>query len=196
MCGTFGRVATRPYNTWTRTDQDFPTERYKASMRFDPAQHHRRSIRLAGYDYSQCGAYFVTVCAANRECLFGDIADGEMHLNSYGLLVESSWVELRDTYPYVNLDAWVLMPNHLHGVVVITDEAVDATKIIMKRKPLGNLIGAFKTISTRRINELRGSSGTPVWQRNYYEHVIRSDAVLCRVRDYIQANPGNWSTDK
>jgi putative transposase len=165
-------------------------------MRFDPAQHHRRSIRLAGYDYSRCGAYFVTVCAANRECLFGDIADGEMHPNAYGLLVERSWVELRDTYPYVNLDAWVLMPNHLHGVVVITDESGDATNILMKRKPLGNLIGAFKTISTRHINELRGSSGTPVWQRNYYEHVVRSDAVLRRVRDYIQTNPGNWSTDK
>ncbi|MBC7263734.1 MAG: transposase [Chloroflexi bacterium] len=167
-------------------------------MPYDPQKHHRRSIRLRDYDYSQAGAYFVTLCTRNRECLFGDVVDGEMRLNEFGAAVEESWKWLAEQYEYVALDEWVIMPNHVHGIIWIVDDpgrGSSRTAPTMKRKPLGRLIGAFKTVSTKRINEMNGTPGAPVWQRNYYEHVIRSEAELNRIRRYIAANPWQWQWD-
>jgi len=177
---------------------------------FDPDKHHRRSIRLPGYDYSRSGAYFVTICAQDRACLFGDIADGVMRLNDAGRVVADSWQWLESQYDYVELDEWMVMPNHIHGIIVITDDndnggcrggsrtapTGDARNATPKRKPIGRLIGAFKTVSTKRINELRGTPGISVWQRNYYEHIIRNNDELNRIRDYIANNPKQWEIDQ
>jgi putative transposase len=94
-------------------------------MTYDPSRHHRRSIRLKGYDYSRPGAYFITIVAQDRACLFGKVVDGVMHLSEVGQIVAESWQWLAAQYDYVTLDAWVVMPNHLHGIIVITDQGGD-----------------------------------------------------------------------
>ncbi|HPO65480.1 MAG TPA: transposase [Bacteroidales bacterium] len=165
-------------------------------MKYNPKKHHRRSIRLKGYDYSQSGAYFVTLCTQNRACLFGDIVGGEMRLNDTGKIVADSWRWLASQYDYVELDEWVVMPNHIHGIIIVHDCRGDSRITpTEKRKPIGRLIGAFKTVSTKHINIMRGTPGIPVWQRNYYEHIIRNDTSLNRIRAYIVNNPIQWELD-
>jgi REP element-mobilizing transposase RayT len=97
---------------------------------YDPSRHHRRSIRLKGYDYSQAGAYFVTLCAQGRECLFGEVVDGEMRLNDAGHIVAESWQWLATQHDYVELDEWIIMPNHLHGIIVITDNGRGGSRTV------------------------------------------------------------------
>jgi len=176
----------------------------------------RRSIRLQDYDYSQPGSYFVTICTPDSECLFGDVRDGKMALNGLGEIVAESWQWVERQYEYVVLDEWVIMPNHLHGIIVITD-CVDGSRGDdsrgddlcrggsrtaptrlgkPKRKPLGRLIGAFKTVSTKRINEIHNTPGAKLWQRNYYEHIIRDENELNRIRIYIEQNPAKWEFDR
>jgi putative transposase len=159
-------------------------------MKYDPAIHHRRSIRLQGYDYSQAGAYFVTICTQNRECLFGDIVNGGMRLNEAGRVVESVWDGLPGHYAHVELDAMVIMPNHFHGIIVLapTPAAV--------RHGLSEIVRALKTFSSRRINEMRQSTGAKLWQRNYWEHIVRNEPELNRIREYIHNNPAQWELDK
>jgi len=176
-------------------------------MKYDPDRHHRRSIRLKGYDYSQPGAYFVTICVDRRECLFGDVVDGQMRLNQYGVIVAETYQWVCQRYPYLRSDEWVVMPNHFHAVMVITDQPRrgvsrnaptmgNAPIINIKRKPLGRLIGAFKTVSTKKINILRDAPGTKLWQRNYYEHIIRNQDAMDKIRRYIVNNPLSWSIDQ
>jgi putative transposase len=188
-------------------------------MKYDPDKHHRRSIRLPGYDYSQSGAYFVTICAYQRQCLFGDVVDGQMVLNQYGAIVAETYQWLCQRYPYLHSDEWIVMPNHFHAIMVITDEppvntAKPRTGVshcrggsrnappnnshgkITKRKPLGRLIGAFKTVSTKKINILRDAPATPLWQRNYYEHIIRDRDAMDKICRYIINNPMSWSIDQ
>ena len=166
----------------------------------------RRSVRLRGYDYSQAGAYYVTVVTHRRRTLFGDVVDGEMRLNDAGRLIVDGWEWLASRHQYVELDAYVVMPNHLHGVIVIAGEGGSRTAPTgedvsqragpaEKRKPLGRLVAAFKTVTTRRVNLARGTPGRMLWQRNYYEHVIRSDEEWNRVREYIANNPMRWELD-
>jgi REP element-mobilizing transposase RayT len=184
-------------------------------MKFDLLRHHRRSIRLKGYDYTRAGAYFVTLVAQGRECLFGEIAADAMALNEYGQIVAETWEWLAAQYPYVELDEWIVMPNHLHGMIVIMDDIEAAQPVgairvgairesplpegkapAQKRKPLGRLVGAFKTVSAKRINGLRGTPGVPVWQRNYYERIIRNERELDATRRYIIQNPLRWALDR
>jgi len=171
-------------------------------MKFNPELHNRRSIRLSEYDYTKGGAYFVTICTANRECLFGQVLEGEMHVNEFGKVVLECWEWLSKPYSYATLDARILMPNHLHGIIVINDDdsqkggSRTAPTIFPKRKPLGRLVGAFKTVSTKRINELRQTPGFALWQRNYYEHIIRNENSLNKIRDYILGNPSRWVLDQ
>ncbi len=167
-------------------------------MKYDPNKHHRRSIRLPGYDYSQSGAYFVTICTYQRQCLFGDIVDEQMVLNQYGVIVADTYQWLCQRYPYLYTDKWVVMPNHFHVIMVITDQprrgvSRNAPTTNKKRKPLGRLIGAFKTVSTKKINILRDAPGTTLWQRNYYEHIIRNQDTMDKIRQYIINNPRSWS---
>jgi REP element-mobilizing transposase RayT len=173
-------------------------------------QHRRRSIRLKGYDYSQPGAYFVTVCVYLRSCLLGEVLEGEMRLNKSGHIVEACWNDLPDHYAHVQLDAFVIMPNHVHGVIVLThDGGTDRVNVgagfkpaptgpqgTAKRHGLPEIVRAFKTFSSRRINEWRRMPGAPVWQRNYYEHVIRGDAELNGIREYVHSNPARWLEDR
>ena len=175
------------------------------SSPYAPDSRRRRSIRLKGFDYTLAGAYFVTVVVQGRACLFGEIVDGNMCLNRTGRLVSDSWQWLEAQYPYVASDEFVVMPNHLHGIIMITDDTrrggsrtapTGADSPDGKRKPLGRLIGAFKTVSTKRVNSAHGLSGRPLWQRNYFEHVVRSEESLTRIRQYIHDNPARWEFDR
>ena len=160
---------------------------------------------MRGYEYATPGAYFVTICAYGRACLFGDIVDGEMCLNEYGAVVVDCWKDLSVHYPHVELDEFVVMPNHLHGIIVIrTDSEINVGagfkpaptgSTRTKRHGLTEVVRGFKTFSARRINIIRAAPGTPVWQRSYYDHVIRGEEELDRVREYIQGNPAKWLED-
>lgn len=180
-------------------------------MTYDPDIHHRRSIRLKGYDYAGAGWYFVTLCVWQRECLFGEVVDGGMRLNAVGGLVESLLHEMKQRFPSVVVDSSVIMPNHIHLIVPFVgaglgppDELetsdnpgqIAIPKGAASRAPtLGDVICAFKSISAIRINKLRNNPGGPVWQRNYYERVIRDDHELTAIRDYIAINPLQWEAD-
>ena len=165
--------------------------------KYNPEIHHRRSIRLAGYDYAQPGAYFVTLCVQDRLCLLGEIAHKAMTFSDWGRIAAQSWTWLRDQYPYVSLDVWVVMPNHLHGIIVLLDDAVGARHDApLRRKPLGQLVGAFKTTCTKKINQLQGTPSAKFWQRNYYEHIVRDERDMARIRQYIIDNPRRWEEDR
>ena len=173
-------------------------------MKHDTSQHYRRSTRLRGYDYSQSGSYFVTVCVQNRERVFGQVVNGEMILNEAGRMVEEEWLKAPAVRPQVELDEFVVMPNHFHGIIIIrNDLGIGATHRVaptMKRPagPMARSVGAmmaqFKSIATTRIRSL-GHPGF-AWQRNYYEHVIRDDNSLNRIREYIVTNPSRWDLDR
>jgi len=221
-------------------------------MPYDPTRHHRRSIRLKGYDYSQAGAYFITICTQDRACLFGKVVNGEMQLNDAGRMVLAEWNMLPERFPHVVLDAFVVMPNHVHGIVVITNPAPDdtattaptivgaglvsapnagpmsapnagpmsapndgpmsapndgaTTRTTMRTTTrvvptLGDIVGAFKSRVT--VEYIRGvkTSGWPpfrgrLWQRNYYEHIIRNERALNAIRQYIIENPRRWQMDR
>jgi putative transposase len=152
-------------------------------------------MRLRGYDYSQPGSYFVTLCTEGKEHLFGEIVEGEMHRNEWGDRVARSWNWLAQQYPYIDLDEWIVMPNHLHGIIVITDREGGSRTAPTKRKTLGRLVGAFKTISTTDINELRGAPTHPLWQRDFYDHIIRNEDESNKIREYIRTNPLQWASD-
>ncbi len=182
-------------------------------MKYDPDKHHRQSIRLSGYDYSQSGAYFVTICADRRQCLFGDVVDGRMVLNQYGAIVADEWQKSSVIRQEIELDGWVVMPNHFHGIVIINntvganvnnhvganDDHVGAngrSPLRMKPKSLSSLMAGFKSITTKKINILRDSPRTPIWQRNYYEHIIRNQDAMDKIRQYIVNNPLSWENDR
>jgi REP element-mobilizing transposase RayT len=268
-------------------------------MGYDARVHHRRSIRLAGYDYRSAGAYFVTLVCQGRACLFGEIRNGVVILSPYGQIVAETWAWLAQQYPYVELDQSMVMPNHFHGILWIhngvgarrdtcpgvvyrgaprpydtQNDDIHLTTICTpvghdrgndnmqpglpdtpgtgnnqpdfgtpysyheygdddgndvpqpgladgrgarpgkqhrdrcrdaplrdksesaNIKPLGGLIGAFKTVSTKLINRARGTPGVAVWQRNYYEHILRDDRELDSARAYIANNPLQWELDR
>ena len=167
-------------------------------------RHHRRSIRLPGYDYSQPGVYFLTLCTHERETLLGDVVDNVVRLNDYGQIVAKAWDDLPGHYSHVELDAFVIMPNHVHGIIVLNDDVVRAglrpaptrpAPTPTKRHALPEIVRTLKSFSARRINESHATPGVPVWQRNYYEHVVRSEHELNAIRAYIQNNPLRWALD-
>jgi len=157
-------------------------------MKYNPALHHRRSIRLPGYDYSQQGAYFVTICIWQRQYLLGDIEEGNMLLTRYGEVVDFNWFNLTRVYPNIELDYFVIMPNHIHGIIIIKNRD--------KNHGLSEIVRGFKTFSARRINQLRAVSGIHVWQRGYYEHIIRNETTFSKIQEYIINNPYKWETDE
>jgi putative transposase len=184
----------------------------------------RRSIRLRGYDYSQAGAYFITICTQNRRYLFGTIVEGRMVLNDAGCAAATYWLQIPDHFPNVALDEWVVMPNHLHSIVVIMDASANATAIpvganndsplrgdsaIPDDSPLrgdlaiqrptgtsrtiGSMVRGFKIGVTKWYRQRLDAS--QIWQRNYWEHIIRNEQELDRVRRYIVDNPLQWEQD-
>jgi len=150
-------------------------------------------VRLDGYDYSSEGLYFVTICTDGRAPLFGEILDGRMILNASGSFVDEIW---RGMFRFwEDSDTWIVMPNHLHGIIAITDIVAGGSRTAPTKKPLGRSVGAFKTASTNRINEIRGTRGAAIWQRSFYEHIIRDERSLQRIVAYIQDNPMGWEAD-
>jgi REP-associated tyrosine transposase len=291
-----GRMAMRPAGGW---------------MKYDPKRHHRRSIRLREYDYSSPGAYFTTLCTHDEQCLFGEIVDGHMHRSQYGEIVQEEWLRSATIRKEIQLDAWVVMPNHVHGIVIITSPAgahghapaiapekaeahgneptpgvsstvgahgdvpaiapekaeahgdvpaiapekaeahgnvptpgvsstvgahgdvpaiapekaeahgdvpydrtprgTTSASIVTRahghaplrnappqRRPrsLGTFVSGFKSAVKIRVNQMRGAPGAPVWQHNYYEHVVRNEDELNQIREYILNNPLRWALDR
>jgi REP element-mobilizing transposase RayT len=168
----------------------------------------RRSIRLQRFDYARPGAYFITICTEGRACLFGEVVDGEMRRYECGLLVHDIWETIPDHHPNVELDAFIVMPNHIHGILIIMQgrgttrraTAGNTPPYEQFQKPVAGsiptIIRSFKSAVTKQINELRHTPGGVVWQRNYYEHVVRSERDLNRIRAYIQNNPARWAEDR
>ena len=183
-------------------------------MKYDPNVLRRRSIRLKDYDYSQQGAYFITMCIHGRECILGDIVDGNSRLNQFGNFVKEEWLRTEQIRPEITMDEFQIMPNHMHGIIVINP--VGATRRVVQKyrathpkqgdppgrpygpaaRSIGAIVGQFKSIVTKRINLLRKTPLTPIWQRNYYEHVIRDEENLNRIRQYIIDNPVKWDEDE
>ena len=171
-------------------------------------QQHRRSIRLKGYDYAQLGAYFITVVTRQRICLFGSVIDGEIILNGAGQIVQRVWNELPDHFSGTDIDAFAVMPNHIHGIIHITQrrrplvEAQHAAPLptglsrsYVQPGSLGAIVRSFKSAVTKLYNEKYARSGLGIWQPNYYEHIIRDEKSLLRIREYIVTNPARWSID-
>jgi putative transposase len=180
----------------------------EARVRYDPERHHRKSIRLPDYDYRHIGGYFITLCTHQREMLFGAIIGGDVILNEYGHIVLDAWMETAIIRPGVLLDEFIVMPNHFHAIVFLPNAAELAAVGAHSRAPsgpdaalqrapksLGAMIAGFKSTVTTQINILRASPRTPVWQRNFYEHIIRDDEGLRRTREYISSNPTSWEFD-
>lgn len=168
-------------------------------MKFNPGIHHRSSIRLQGFDYSQPGAYFVTICTQNRKCLFGEIADGKMRLSAIGRIAAEQWNAIPQRFPNVELDEFVVMPNHIHGILMITVGALPTVvgAPLAGAPTVGDIVGAYKSLCVH--NGLKwikqnhpGRILGKLWQRNYWEHIIRNEHELNRIRKYIHNNPTQW----
>ncbi|MCO5196109.1 MAG: hypothetical protein M9930_22855 [Anaerolineae bacterium] len=166
--------------------------------KYDPHKHRRQSMRLAGYDYTGYGAYFVTICAYRGQCIFGKVEEHAMLPNDLGRIVTEEW---RATgvrrQSHVRLDAFQLMPNHFHAIIWIIGNAHSesgASRIFSQpqSQSLSTIIGSFKAAVTRAANDV----ARPIWQRNYYDHIIRNDTALARIRTYIDNNPAQWAVDK
>jgi len=184
-------------------------------LKYNPDFHHRRSIRLQHYDYSSVGAYFVTICTFERECLFGEVVDNDICLNGMGQIVQDEWLRTAEMRKNIILDEFVVMPNHFHGIIHIRDpvgahcmrpdhkkrtdvERAHVGAPLRRRKSgsIGSIIAGFKSAVTKRINQLRDNPGAPVWQRNYYERVIRNDQELQSIQQYVVDNPAKWQEDE
>ena len=168
----------------------------------------RHSIRIPGYDYSEVGPYFITICTHQRKTLLGEIKDQEIVLSEAGGMVHQSWQDLPQRFPGVVLDAFVVMPNHVHGVLGLVGaglalpEAGAASSaptadgaLAVKKVTLPAIVRTFKSLSAIHVNRALSRQGQPFWQRNYYEHVIRDEKSLDRVREYILHNPLRWALD-
>jgi REP element-mobilizing transposase RayT len=181
--------------------------------KFDPQKHHRRSIRLSNYDYTQAGAYYVTIVAWHREPLFGDVTNGEVTLSKFGLVAKQQWEMLPKRFPNTQLGAFVIMPNHMHGIILIlsgrgtADRLISRIVQILRRAPtherfqqpvkgsLPTIVRSYKSAVSYRINLMRRQQDVPIWQRNYYEHVVRNEKDLQNKTNYIEANPMLWDQD-
>ena len=158
----------------------------------------RRSMRLSNYDYTQSGVYFVTICTYQFASLFGRIVDGNVQLNGLGRLVEEEWQRTAVVRPSVDLDQFVVMPNHLHGLLCISDskvERIPKSSTTMRANSLGSIIAQYKSNVTKRNRSLASSRSWPISKRNYYDHIVRNERSLERIRTYILENPSRWSED-
>jgi len=180
-------------------------------MKYDPAKHHRRSIRLKGYDYASPGWYYLTICTYEGRFLFGEIIRDEMHLSEMGAIAQECWNEIPQHFPCASLDVSSVMPNHLHGIVKIGEGARHGVPVQSQSrgaafgKPvsdsLATMVGLFKQAVTRRVRAghatVRARHGVPlhIWHENYNEHIIRNERELNRIREYIRTNPQRWPDD-
>jgi REP element-mobilizing transposase RayT len=166
-------------------------------------EQYRKNIRLKDYDYSSAGYYFVTIVSYKRKSIFGEIIDGQNNLNSLGMIIEKTWQEIPEHFPYVEVDSHIVMPNHFHGIVIINGVGVQhvvgaqhAEPLrVIKTQPLGLIVRSFKSAVTKRVHDLGLLIGEKIWQRNYYEHIIRNEDDYHQITDYIETNPINWEYD-
>jgi REP element-mobilizing transposase RayT len=179
-------------------------------MVYDPEKHHRRSIRLRGYDYRSDGAYFLTVCTRDRACVFGSVTGPAVNLSRRGMIASNCWHDVPNHRPYVVLDQFIVMPNHVHGIFWIEDGLADDCRADTcvalhhhgnqhPRPPAGSvgaIVGSYKAAVSREINRLRPGAARDLWQPNYFEHVIRTDRGLEAAREYVRANPERWAADR
>ncbi len=187
----------------------------KLVAKYNPDIHHRQSIRLKGYDYSQEGAYFITICIKTREYIFGKIISNKMQLNDAGRMIDVQWNALPNQFSHLKLDEYVIMPNHVHGIIIVGDQnnigstptRADTRQGRHKTYPyntktnLGAIVGTFKSITTRKYIKGINESDWPtfekrLWQKNYYENIIRDEKSLGIIREYIINNPSEWETDE
>lgn len=155
----------------------------------------RHALRLRDHDYSQAGMYFVTACTQGRACLFGEVIDGEMHVNDAGKAVQAVWHKLPEHYRPIALDEFVVMPNHMHGIIVM-HPAGAGLKPAPTTHGVSEIMRAFKTFSSRHINQIRQTPGNQIWQRSFWDRIIRNEDELNRIREYIQNNPAQWTLDR
>ncbi len=189
-------------------------------LKYNPNIHHRRSIRLNGYDYAQEGLYFITICCQDRICRFGNVVNGEIILNEYGQIAFDEWVKLSDRFSNIELDVFQIMPNHMHGIIILNDASAGAgitpaqnksagagfTPAQHKRQPQGiasttvsDIVGAYKSLVVNGCLDIYKSKNATMgklWQRNYYENIIRNEQSHKRVSEYIINNPVKWAEDK
>jgi REP element-mobilizing transposase RayT len=182
-------------------------------MNYNRAIHHRRSIRLKGYDYSQAGAYFITICTHNRQQFFGIIvraglAPAQMVLNEYGRIAHEQWLQIPTRFANIELDAFVVMPNHIHGIIVIHTPAPHVNsgqpnsgqpQGLPLRKTIGDIVGVYKSIVANECLKIFKSNNETmgkIWQRNYWEHIIRDEKSFQKIAIYIENNPAKWQEDK
>jgi putative transposase len=192
-------------------------------MSFDSKIHHRKSIRLREHDYRQAGLYFITVCTHNRDCQFGEIVDGKMRLNAIGQIIHGIWNEIPIHFAHVSLDLFVVMPNHCHGILILSDDLLTSKmcRVVAPRdvwarhavpqRPtpdcqekfgspvsgsIPTIIRSFKSECTKQINSFRSERKTKLWQCNYWGRVIRDDKELHALREYIENNPMQWHVDQ
>ena len=183
-------------------------------MPYNPTIHHRKSIRLKGYDYSQAGLYFITICVQDRKCLLGEIENDEMILNDFGTIAFQQWEKLRDRFTNMELDVFQIMPNHMHGIIMLTDTVAGATLAVALQTgagaspaptgitgTVGDIVGAYKSLvangcleifKQKNPDEMMGK----LWQRNYHEHIIRNELSYQRIAEFIINNPKKWNDDK
>ena len=194
--------------------------------KYNPTFHHRRSIRLKGYDYTQAGLYFITICCQDGICRFGTVENGEMILNECGQIANDEWVKLSDRFPNFELDVFQIMPNHMHGIIFLNDIPVgagftpaqnngntqnngniqndgqsnDDIRATARVAPtVSDIVGAYKSLVTNGCLEIYKSKNETMgklWQRNYWEHIIRDEQSYQRISEYIINNPAKWAYDK
>ncbi len=190
-------------------------------MAYNPVVHNRHSIRLQGYDYSQSGAYFITICTYKKERFFGEIVNGEMKLNLLGNYAYHQWIQISSRFDNLELDEFVIMPNHVHGIIVIQSDKVEESEnnnhfpreklysnpsIVQPHRQIqqngtvpgsiGAIIQNYKSVTTRKINAMSAMKNTKIWQVNYYDHIIRDEADHARIIGYIRENPAKWEQDE
>lgn len=173
-------------------------------MPYNPRKHHRRSVRLRGYDYSQEGTYFVTICTHQRQALFGDItANADMITNPLGDIAREEWENTTTHRPYVEVDSYVIMPNHTHAIIVIDKEGMARHAPTQTPKfshplkgALGTIVGAYKATVTKHIHRLHNTPEEIIWQRGFHDAIIRDEKMLDALRHYVENNPALWAEDR
>ena len=179
-------------------------------MEYNPEKHHRRSIRIKNYDYSKNGYYFITICSKDRECIFGNLnvgallacAQNMIELSNAGKILDKHWNNIPNQFENVILDEYIIMPNHIHGIIIIDkDRAHDKDRAQASSAPtIGKIMRSFKSKSAmeylKHIQNNDFNLSRKIWQRNYYEHIIRDDNELEKIREYIVNNPYKWDEDK
>jgi putative transposase len=171
-------------------------------MAYDPQKHHRRSVRLQGHDYTGPSAYYITICTKDRACVFGEVMNGALKPTRRGMVAAECWRDIPNHRPEIGLDEFVIMPNHMHGILwVFRAEEIRATQVSPLRGPrlepgsLGAIVGAYKAAVSRTINKIRPGAAVGLWQPNYFEHIIRDQRGLEALREYTFTNPDRWERD-